>query len=221
MSHARAHFQRVVAAAASAAAEPGQPLENCSQYDLMLLKLAEDRRRLKLVQSTVQKAEVKRQLLPDYAAWVDGVLSAGKGHQDDVLTTIMVWRIDAGDYAGALDIAAYAIPHKLTLPDQYQRPLATAIAEEVADAAKRARDGEQPFDLEILQRTAELTSGEDMFDQVRAKLHKELGLLLEGFDKPAALTHLQRAMQLHDKVGVKKDIERILRDMKNSGADSA
>jgi len=148
------------------------------------------------------------------------VLSAGKGHQDDVLTTIMVWRIDAGDYAGALDIAAYAIPHKLTLPDQYQRPLATAIAEEVADAAKRARDGEQPFDLEILQRTAELTSGEDMFDQVRAKLHKELGLLLEGFDKPAALTHLQRAMQLHDKVGVKKDIERIQRDMKNSGADS-
>lgn len=221
MSHARAHFQRVTAARAAATATPGQTLTDCSEYELMLAKLAEDRRRLKQVQSTEGKAELKRHLLPDYAAWVDGVLQAGQGHQDAVLTSIMVWRIDAGDYHGALDIAAYALPHKLTLPDQYQRPLATLVAEEIADAAKRARDGKQPFDPEILQRTAELTSDEDMFDQVRAKLHKELGLLLDSFDKAAALSHLQRAMQLHDKVGVKKDIERLQRDMKNTGADGA
>lgn len=39
----------------------------------MLLQLAEDRRRLKGVQSTVKKAEIKVELLPKYAARAEGV----------------------------------------------------------------------------------------------------------------------------------------------------
>lgn len=217
-SPARAHFQRVAAAEASASAVSGQPLENCTQYDLMLLKLAEDRRRLKAIHSMEGKAEVKRQLLPDYAPWVDGVLSAGRGAQDEVLMTIMLWRIDAGDYSGALDIAEYALPYKLTMPDRYQRATAYTLTEEVADAAKRARDGKQPFDLDILQRTADQTASEDMPDQVRAKLHKEIGLQLESINLPAALEHLARAKALNDKAGVVKDIERIEKAIKNAAA---
>lgn len=217
-SPAKAHFMRVTAAQASAsAAADDQPLENASAYELMLLKLAEDRRRLKEVQSMEAKAELKRKLLPDYAPWVEGAIAAGKGAQDDVLMTVMLWRIDAGDYNGALDIAEYALPYKLVMPDRYQRTTATTLVEEVADAAKRARDGKQPFDLDTLQRTAELTASEDMHDQVRAKLHKEIGLLLVGTDNAAALQHLQRATQLHDKVGVKKDIEKLEREQKNLG----
>jgi hypothetical protein len=184
----------------------------------MLLKLAEDRRRLKAIHSMEGKAEVKRQLLPDYAPWVDGVLSAGRGAQDEVLMTIMLWRIDAGDYSGALDIAEYALPYKLTMPDRYQRATAYTLTEEVADAAKRARDGKQPFDLDILQRTADQTASEDMPDQVRAKLHKEIGLQLESINLPAALEHLARAKALNDKAGVVKDIERIEKAIKNAAA---
>lgn len=221
ISPAKAHFMRVTAAqvSASAAADDQQP-ENASAYELMLLKLAEDRRRLKEVQSMEAKAEVKRQLLPDYAPWVEGTIAAGKGSQDDVLMTVMLWRIDAGDHNGALDIAEYALPYKLVMPDRYQRTTATTLVEEMADAAKRARDGKQPFDLDTLQRTAELTASEDMPDQVRAKLFKELGLLLAETDKSASLQHLQRATQLHDKVGVKKDIERLERELKNQGGAS-
>ncbi|WP_337881778.1 terminase endonuclease subunit [Chromobacterium haemolyticum] len=229
-SPAKAHFMRVTAAQASAsAAADDQPLENASAYELMLLKLAEDRRRLKDVKSMEAKAELKRKLLPDYAPWVEGAIAAGKGAQDDVLMTVMLWRIDAGDYNGALDIAEYALPYKLVMPDRYQRTTATTLVEEVADAAKRARDGKQPFDLDTLQRTAELTASEDMHDQVRAKLFKELGLLIAASTDPGppvgldlarkliALQHLQRATQLHDKVGVKKDIERLERELKNQG----
>ena len=219
-SPARAHFQRVTAAEASASAVSGQPLENCTQYDLMLLKLAEDRRRLKDIQSMEAKAELKRKLLPDYAPWVEGAISAGKGAQDDVLMTVMLWRIDAGDYSGALDIAEYALPYKLVMPDRYMRTTATTLAEEIADAAKRARDGKQPFDLAILQRCQALTEAEDMHDQVRAKLHKELGLLQEEVDPAAALANLSRAKALHDKVGVVKDIERIEKAIKNNTAIS-
>ena len=43
----------------------------------------------------------------------------------------MVWHIDAGNYAQALDIAAYAIKHKLPLPDQYDRNLGTVLIDEI------------------------------------------------------------------------------------------
>lgn len=208
---------RATAAEASASADSGQPLD-ASAYDLMLLKLAEDRRRLKDVQSMEAKAELKRKLLPDYAPWVEGAVAAGKGAQDDVLMTVMLWRIDAGDFSGALDIAEYALPYQLVMPDRYQRTTATTLVEEVADAAKRARDGKLSFDIAILQRCQTLTAAEDMHDQVRAKLHKELGLLQEAIDPAAALANLSRAKALHDKVGVVKDIERIEKAIKNNTA---
>lgn len=217
-SPAKAHFLRVTAAQASAlAAADDQPLENASAYELMLVKLDSDSRRLKGVQSMEAKAELKRELLPDYAPWVEGAITAGKGAQDMVLMTVMMWRIDAGDYAGALDIAEYALPYQLLLPDRFKRTTATALVEELSDSAKRARDGKKPFDIAILQRCQALTEAEDMHDQVRAKLHKEIGLLLIGHDNASALQQLQRATQLHATVGVKKEIERLQRELKNLG----
>lgn len=217
-SPAKAHFLRVTAAQASAlAAADDQPLENASAYELMLVKLDVDSRRLKGVQSMEAKAELKRELLPDYAPWVEGAITAGKGAQDMVLMTVMMWRIDAGDYAGALDIAEYALPYQLLLPDRFKRTTATALVEELSDSAKRARDGKKPFDIAILQRCQALTEAEDMHDQVRAKLHKEIGLLLIGQDNASALQQLQRATQLHATVGVKKEIERLQRELKNLG----
>nr|VXZ92017.1 Phage small terminase subunit [Klebsiella pneumoniae] len=38
----------------------------------MLMQLAEDRRRLKGIQSTVKKAQIKVELLPRYSARVEG-----------------------------------------------------------------------------------------------------------------------------------------------------
>lgn len=98
LSPARQHRLRVQA---EQAAREGGSVRHASGYDLMLLQLAEDRRRLKGVQSTVKKAEIKVELLPKYAAWAEGVLAAGGAQQDDVLMYVMLWRIDAGDYVGA------------------------------------------------------------------------------------------------------------------------
>ena len=73
-----------------------------------------------------------------------------------------------------------------------------------------------------------------MPDQVRAKLHKAMGLHLvrtatAADDNPetvpagaakaaraAALDHLRRALALNDKCGVKKDIERLERELKKA-----
>nr|WP_239691087.1 phage terminase small subunit [Pseudomonas sp. NFPP07] len=56
----------------------------------MLAKLQQDQFRLKQVQSTQRKAVVKATMLGEYVPYIEGVLSAGQGAQDDVLGTIMV-----------------------------------------------------------------------------------------------------------------------------------
>lgn len=210
---AQAHYQRTLAARESAANT--EDMSHATGYELMLAKLNNDKQRLRNIQSLERRAEIKRDILSDYAPYVEGVLQAGQGAQDDVLITVMLWRIDAGDYSGGLNIADYAISHHLATPDQYKRTLATVIAEEIATAAKRARDSGEPFNVTLLQQTAALTVDQDMPDQVRAKLNKEIGLLLVECDKPAALAALREATRLDNKAGVKKDIEKLERELKN------
>lgn len=222
MTLARRHFQRVTAAEASASADPGAPVD-ATAYELVLVQLAEHKRRLKQVQSIERKIEIKRQLLPDYEPWIDGVLDGGRGGQDAVLMTVMVWRIDTGDYLGALKIAAYALKHDLAMPDQYQRGVATLVVEEICDQALARLSAGEDFSYIVLAGAEELTADQDMPDEVRAKLHKAIGLAcvaaVEGAQYPAAvadeaLAHLRRALQLNDRCGVKKDIERLQRFIK-------
>lgn len=174
LSPARQHRLRVQA---EQAAREGGSVRHASGYDLMLLQLAEDRRRLKGVQSTVKKAEIKVELLPKYAAWAEGVLAAGGAQQDDVLMYVMLWRIDAGDYAGALEIGRHALRHGWVMP-LGNRNVQTVLAEEMADAAQSAMLAATGFDADLLLQTLELTDGLDMPDQSRARLHKAIGAVL-------------------------------------------
>lgn len=171
LSPARQHRLRVQA---EQAAREGGSVRHASGYDLMLLQLAEDRCRLKGVQSTVKKAEIKVELLPKYAAWAEGVLAAGGAQQDDVLMYVMLWRIDAGDYAGALEIGRHALRHGWVMP-LGNRNVQTVLAEEMADAAQSAMLAATGFDADLLLQTLELTDGLDMPDQSRARLHKAIG----------------------------------------------
>lgn len=203
-SPAQRHLERT-SAAQTAASHVRSATLICER---MRLKLASDYQRLKSIQSIERKVAVKRALLPDYADYVAGVLEGGPGAQDDVLMTVMVWRIDTGDYPGALALAAYALRYGLTLPDPYQRTTATLITEDIAEAALAAV-GTVPLD--VLRRLAELTEAHDMPDPVRAKLHKALGWALQADDPATALIHWRRALELHERCGVKKDIERLER----------
>ncbi|MGV4733212.1 terminase endonuclease subunit [Burkholderia pseudomallei] len=210
---ARAHFARVTAARAAAAAAPGQTMAGATPYELMLAKLAADRRALKGVQSVARKVELKRKLLPEYADYVAGVLNGGRGAQDDVLVTVMVWRIDAGDFDGALAIAEYALTHGLSLPDQFERSLASVVAEQFADEALAAFLDGGKFDAANLELVDCLTIAADMHDQVRAKLYKALGYALREAEPQRALAYLRRALSLNDRVGVKNDIERLTKQL--------
>lgn len=226
LSLAQRTQQRKRAAAEAAQAEPALTMEGATAYEMQLAQLQQDRLRLKQVQSGEAKAELKRQLLPHYAPYVDGVLAAGRGAQDEVLTTVMVWRIDAGDYAGALAIARYVLQHNLVMPDRFERTTGTLVAEEIAEAALKAQKAGGTFDLQTLIEADGLTQAQDMPDQARAKLRLAIGrACLDGMPKDEltadhlsklelAKANLARAIELHSACGGKKDLEGVDRLLK-------
>lgn len=234
MSIVRRHRQRILAAqlAAQVVADPegARPGVAATAYDLQRARLGVDLRRLKEIQSIERKIDLKRELLPDYADWVAGVLEADTGAQDDILVQMMIWTIDIGDFASALPMCRYVVANKLDLPDRFDRTAPTLICEEIAEAALKSIGRGETFDLEILLETAALVSDSDIYDQVRAKLEKATGLLLlgkaetigQGDDGPAgakrgwfeqARDRLRRALSLDTNIGVKKKLEQLDRDI--------
>lgn len=212
-SPAQRHMMRVLAQ--EAAQRENSALRHANGYELMLMRLVGDMRTLKGVRSLERKAEMKRGMLPHYAPWVAGVLAEGRGAQDAVLMTIMVWKLDTGDIAGALDIARYALKYGLVMPSHLNRSTGYFLAEDVAIAADRLRTAGEPIEVSYLLDTLALTESADMPDQVRAKLHKITGLVWrDNGHAVQALEHFKRAMQLDRFAGVKKDIERLERVIK-------
>lgn len=228
LSIAQAHQRRARAAMEAAKTAPQQTMAGATAYEHQLNQLLQDRLRLKAIQSNEGKAALKAQLLPEYIPYVEGVLAAGNGAQDDVMTTVMVWRVDVEDYSGALDIADYVLKHKLIMPDRFERTTGCLVAEEIATAALKAQKANGSFDLSILHRTIELTDAEDMPDQARAKLYLATGrATLNGItaEEPgqpgqiqAGIDLLKRAIELHDGCGGKKDLDGAERLLKKHAA---
>lgn len=207
MNPFRAHTQFVQA---QEAARPGGSAAGTSGYEKMLMQLGEHMRRLKAVQGTERKIALKREFLPVYDAWVAGVLAADSARQDDVAMFVLIWRIDTGNYTGALEIARHALRHGWVLPQRFNRTTATAIAEEFADAAMRAFAGGETFSAALLTQALELVEPHDMPDQSRARIYKAMGFALRDNDQGvAALSHLKRALQLDMNCGVKTEIKQL------------
>lgn len=199
----------------------------------MLVQLAEDRRRLKQIQSTERKIDLKRQLVPTYRGWCDGVMAGGAGERgplDEIFTTAMIWTIDIGDYVSALPMAEHVIAHSLGMPPQIERTAATFVVEEIAEAAIAAfdlgGDAAANFPAAVLPQVQDLLEDYDcdIPDPVEAKLHKALGRAImagavaDDADDVRArqqqtLACYTRALQLDAKVGVKKDVEKLNRDL--------
>lgn len=217
MTPARKHLMRVKAAEEAAKAAESSVRPDASQYELMLAKLYEDKRRLKGVESMKTRAEMKREMLPDYEPYITGVLQSDAAVQDDVLTTIMLWCIDAGEYGGALKLADYAIRHNLTMADSFSRSLPCLLAEQFAEAVLVNNDS---VPESVLRTVGDLTFTADMPDQVKAKLHKAIGMVLIESDPAEALKQLRAALDLDDRSGVKTKITQLEKQLKQNTPDN-
>lgn len=231
-SPAKKHLSRVRAAEESARRQGSAPVDNASEYELHMMKLQDHRLRLKQMQSNEAKGLFKAEILDDYAPYLQGVLQADAGGDDEVVATLMLWHIDAGDFAGALPLADYALRHNLAMPDRFARTTGCLIAEEVADAALRAQVAGADFDVVVLDTTTELTAKQDMPDQVRAKLYLAAGRSViradDVEDNPPpfdqlvkCVANLNRALELDTACGGKKDLERATRLLKKHAPPTA
>lgn len=214
MRPTQAHYLRTVAEMANASEVA---IENLDEYEKMLYLLARHKKDLKNIQSTSQKAQYKHEILPHYLPWIEGALSGANGKQDNVLMTWQVWAVDCQQYHLALQIAEYAIHQDLRLPEGFNRTLATMLAEEFADAAKRAQKVNQPFDVNYLQRVEQLTADHDMPDESRARLCREIGLLLAADHPDSALIYLERALVLNLNIGVQGEIKKLRKRLNPNG----
>jgi len=226
LSLAQRHRLRVLAELEAAAASPLTSMAGATAYELQLAQLLQDRLRLKNIEGNERKAALKIELLPTYEPYIEGVLAGGNGAQDEVMTTLMVWSIDAGAFPHALKIAGYVLKHNLIMPDRFARSTGCLIAEEVAEAALKAQKAGGAFDLQTLLDTEELTRERDMPDEARAKLHLAIGRALAAQvtdETPTAEQmetlkeargNLTRAIALHTSCGGKKDLERVDRLLK-------
>ncbi len=200
-----------------------------SAYEQQLYRLRIDQRRLSQFQSHLTRATMKREMLPAYDGWIDGVLTANTGQSDEVVTTCMVWSVDAGLYRDALRLAEYVISHNLPMADKYQRTAACFIVDQVSEAAllrfKGAATDNPAIEIDLLLRLQELTADKDMPDEARAKLLKAIGYTQRESthlaDQASALIWLQRALAAHKDAGVKKDIEVLERNLKKAALIAA
>jgi len=223
-SPAKRHYQRTLAAQEAAGKAPGQLMTGATAYEQHMAMLQHDRLRLRQVQSDQGKAELKRQMLPAYGSYIEGVLERGNGAADDVVSTIMVWCFDVGAFREGLQIAEYVLAHSMAMPDRFARTTGCLVAEEIAEAALKVLKLGDTFDPLILDRAAELTARQDMPDEVRAKLHLATGravliayaddVLPPAAELQTAIEHLKQAIHLHSACGAKKDLERAERLLK-------
>ncbi|ATM78963.1 hypothetical protein CRN79_25395 [Serratia fonticola] len=207
------HRQRVLAAKHSQGSAADAPRQD-DAYALMLHQLHQDMSVLRGIQSQQLKAERKALMLPRYADWVSGVLEQGTGAQDDVITRVMVWRFDAGDLAGGLDIAQYVLANGLTPPDGFERTAGCLVAEEVADYALSVIKQETPIDPSVLQRACDMTEPEDLPDIIRARLYKATGMAYrQAGNLAAAKEAFETALFRDEGSGVKTMLKQVDKEL--------
>lgn len=223
LTPAQKHFQKVMAERHGKTDEQTDTARTA--HEQILHRLRMDQSALRKVQSDQAKAAMKRQLLPNYEGWIEGTLTGGSGRQDEVITTLMVWAVDAGDYALAVRIGRYVVSHNLLMPDRFNRTPATVLVDEICDpilVQVKADDSTDitPY-LAVLDDVEEITANSDMPDVVRAKLCKARAFALRSGtaeEQETALSLLRKALTLDAGAGVKKEIERLARVVKKARA---
>ncbi|AUV02240.1 terminase [Enterobacteriaceae bacterium ENNIH1] len=223
LTPAQKHFQKVMATRHGKTDDLSDTARTA--HEQILHRLRMDQSALRRVQSDQAKAAMKIQLLPNYEGWIEGTLDGDSGRQDEVITTLMVWAVDAGDYALAVRIGRYVITHSLAMPDRFNRTAATVLVDELCDPILVQVKADESTDvtphLAVLDEVAEITADSDMPDVVRAKLCKVRAFALRNGtpeDQVTALALLRQALTLDAGAGVKKEIDRLARVVKKASA---
>lgn len=212
LSPARRHRLSVMAAISAAITESefGGVRPDASVYQLQLTELKNDHHVLRGIASEIERAKAKAYVIPKHMPYVDGVITSdAKLESDDVVTTIMLWCLDVGNYIEGLRIAEYALKHNLKMPDAFSRSTPAIVAEEIGNAARIKFKAGEAFDLDVLLQANLLTTSFDIHDEIRAKLYLAIGrayLQLENYG--SAVEFLALAVKRNENCGGKTELQK-------------
>jgi hypothetical protein len=184
------------------------------------LRLFNHLNQLKDNKSVQDKIELKKQWLPEYYGYIDGCLAISPSAQNTSLVTLMIWAVDAGQYELAVRIAEYALLNDMVMPEGHSRGIAEFVTEQCAS------DFNDDIDLaienaEVIQRIIDLGVGEQMVDQVRAKIFRSLGDALNEAQPVEALNAYKNALRLNSKVGCKKEVTALEKLLNKQSTESS
>ena len=224
-------------AASDAEGKPAVIYED-PEYTALRLQLSEDNRKLKAIESIEKKIEAKKPMFETYRPHIMARLKADQAIQDDIFSLMMFWAIDLAEYPLAINMGAHIIKHGLALPPNFTRGPATALVEQISEAALAENSTVSHGDLmELLD---QVDKGKwDMLDPVKGKLFKAIcksyHAKATNYDAGAAdnptsgqsglarnaIKAGQMALQLGgDKIGVKTDIREMERLLSKIDEDS-
>lgn len=176
-------------------------LQNDLRNDLVILKSFD---------GTPRKVAYKQERIDHYLPWVFGLIEGNQGHEDKILSYMLVWTIDIGDIPNFLKIAAYMQKHDL------KPPFETKLPSFISD---NARDNIDSLSLSDAEDIALFIADQDVQENSHATFLRLLGQkVLDGrepetisiddlADINRVISYWETAVQLDSRVGIKKKLE--------------
>lgn len=163
------------------------------RYALWLARLQIDKSNLSKIKSRSRRAQLKADLLPEYADYLSSSINFSDASHDEVVVTWAVWALDCGNREKAMLLAETALKRGMNAPVGFKRNLAEVLLEE---AAHKVELDPNPYHWqEVLQTLDDLTQHADIKDEIQAKFYKAQGLALQATNPQAALQAYQKAKQ--------------------------
>ncbi|MNL10844.1 Phage small terminase subunit [compost metagenome] len=221
MSLALAHKRRVLAqgpamavdsAAAvgySPAAALSSPANAQKHLKLMEDAMAQDLERLSKIDNHGLRQQIKRdELLPKYLDYVQRYRDSGLSFPNSVVMQVLVWLFDTEQFEAGLDLANFAMEQGQPMPERFKRNVQTFVADAViewAEAEQKAGRSPEPYLSDLLPSVDDEWK---LTEQIPAKYHKLIGIrALDAREWTKAITHFERATELHAAVGVGTRLE--------------
>jgi len=193
----------------SAATALSSPANAKKHLKLMEDALAQDLERLSAIDNLGLRQQLKRdELVPKYLDYVQRYRDSGLSFPNPVVMQVLVWLFDTEQFEAGLDLANFAMEQGQPMPERFKRNVQTFVADAViewAEAEQKAGRSPEPYVSDLLPRVDDEWQ---LTEQIPAKYHKLLGIrALDAKEWAKAITHFERATELHAGVGVGTRLE--------------
>lgn len=203
LAAARAQSEGTVIATMPKSASTGPvgtgPMAVQKQKAMLDVALQEALASLSGLNSISHKIMLKRDsLIPQFKGEVERRMAANQPHE--LISYYLVWCIDAELWADALQVAAWCLEHKLTLPEKFKSTIPFFVATKITEWANTEFKAGHSFEPYLTQAFA-LVQGEDVADAAMSGFYRLYGReALQKEDYATAVEQLEKAVKLGAKV---------------------